>query len=122
MQHLITTFKVESNLNYLLTDEKFGKNFLVLWALSNNMNIIDKPLVHKFSNQLKNKDLDGGYSGAVLLSESHASIHTYPEDNIVYMDLFSCKQLDEKKNRNFLIKTFRVKDTNNFRFEIIDRN
>lgn len=121
MQHLITTFKVDSKLNYLLTNEKFGKKFLILWAMTNDMNILGEPLVHKFPSQLKNKDLDGGYSGAVLLSESHVSIHSYPEEDLVYMDLFSCKELDVQKNRKFIQKSFRVKDQENFKFEIINR-
>ena len=32
----------------------------------------------------------GGYTLACLLSESHASIHTYPEHNACFVDLFTC--------------------------------
>ncbi len=31
-----------------------------------------------------------GYTMVVLLSESHASIHTYPEHNACFVDLFTC--------------------------------
>jgi S-adenosylmethionine decarboxylase proenzyme len=31
-----------------------------------------------------------GYTLVILLSESHASIHTYPECNACYVDLFTC--------------------------------
>lgn len=37
---------------------------------------------HKFSN--------GGYTALILLAESHASIHTYPEYSSVHIDVFAC--------------------------------
>ena len=32
----------------------------------------------------------GGYTAVILLSESHASIHTYPEHSACFVDLFTC--------------------------------
>ncbi len=32
----------------------------------------------------------GGYTLVILLSESHASIHTYPEHHACFVDLFTC--------------------------------
>lgn len=32
----------------------------------------------------------GGFTSILLLSESHASIHTYPEHNACFIDLFTC--------------------------------
>jgi S-adenosylmethionine decarboxylase len=34
--------------------------------------------------------LPDGYTLVCLLSESHASIHTYPEHNACFVDLFTC--------------------------------
>ena len=31
-----------------------------------------------------------GYTAVLLLSESHASIHTYPEHGACFVDLFTC--------------------------------
>ena len=31
-----------------------------------------------------------GYTSAYILSESHATIHTYPEHNSCFVDLFTC--------------------------------
>ena len=33
---------------------------------------------------------NGGYTILFLLSESHCSIHTYPENNSLFTDLFTC--------------------------------
>lgn len=33
---------------------------------------------------------ENGYTMVILLSESHASIHTYPEYNACFVDLFTC--------------------------------
>ena len=31
-----------------------------------------------------------GATGVLILAESHFSAHTYPEDNMVYVDVFCC--------------------------------
>ena len=31
-----------------------------------------------------------GATGVLILAESHFSAHTYPEDNMVYIDIFCC--------------------------------
>ena len=36
----------------------------------------------------------GGFTGLFLLSESHASVHTYPEHGYAAVDLFSCGPVD----------------------------
>jgi S-adenosylmethionine decarboxylase len=36
----------------------------------------------------------GGYSGVLLLAQSHASIHTWPEDGLVSIDVFGCGPMD----------------------------
>ena len=36
----------------------------------------------------------GGYTAVALLSESHASIHTWPELGRVRYDVFTCSDLD----------------------------
>jgi S-adenosylmethionine decarboxylase len=33
-----------------------------------------------------------GTTGVIVLSESHLSAHTYPEDSKVYLDLFCCSK------------------------------
>jgi len=35
-----------------------------------------------------------GISGFVMIAESHISIHTFPDQDYVFMDIFSCKEFD----------------------------
>ena len=37
-----------------------------------------------------------GKSGVVILYESHAALHTYPELGEAFLDIFSCKAYDTK--------------------------
>ena len=47
---------------------------------------------------------DGGVTGTVLLTTSHASIHTWPLRGHVSFDLFSCKDFNVKQVIDFLWK------------------
>ena len=46
-----------------------------------------------------------GATGFILLEESHISIHTWPENGYVAIDVFSCKPFDIEKI-NTIIKDF----------------
>ena len=54
---------------------------------STNINVL-KSLIHKFKPH--------GLTALYLLSESHFSIHTWPQEKKIRLDLFSCN-----KNNNF---------------------
>ena len=41
-------------------------------------------------NQSEAHFMGGGYTWFAILAESHASIHTYPEYNSCFIDLFTC--------------------------------
>lgn len=45
-----------------------------------------------------------GFTAIVLLSESHASIHTYPEYQYLALDIFSCGNQDPELVLNYLIE------------------
>jgi len=63
-------------------------------AVQSGATIVEKKF-HKFSPQ--------GVSGIILISESHLSIHTWPEFNYAAFDLFSCSStLDSNFCINFL--------------------
>jgi S-adenosylmethionine decarboxylase len=37
----------------------------------------------------------GGYTGFLLLAQSHATIHTWPEDDMLSIDVFACGDIDK---------------------------
>ncbi len=45
-----------------------------------------------------------GVSGFVIIAESHIAVHTYPEKNFFVLDVFSCKDFDELKAVDFVVK------------------
>jgi|TARA_B100001971_G_C18212704_1_gene551768 S-adenosylmethionine decarboxylase len=47
-----------------------------------------------------------GVSGFVMIAESHVSIHTFPEKDYVFMDIFSCRGFDVDKAVDLLTKVF----------------
>ena len=47
-----------------------------------------------------------GISGFVMIAESHISIHTFPDQDYVFMDIFSCKSFDAEKAINHLVDAF----------------
>lgn len=49
---------------------------------------------------------DYGVTGVVTLSESHISIHTWPETNYAALDIFMCGKCDPKDAADFIIGKF----------------
>jgi len=47
-----------------------------------------------------------GLTAFVVLSESHISVHTYPENEAYYFDVFSCKKFNVDDVLNILRKEF----------------
>lgn len=58
----------------------------------------------------ENKKGDWGISGFVMIYESHISCHTWPEIGYVSMDVYSCRDFDEKKIIIFLKNYWDCKD------------
>jgi len=56
--------------------------------MKDNFKILDK-ISHRFQPQ--------GYTFVVLLAESHAAIHTFPEHNSLFFYLYSCRKPDDGK-------------------------
>ena len=48
-----------------------------------------KTVSHKFSPQ--------GLTAIALLAESHIAVHTYPEENAIFVEVMSCGRGDAKK-------------------------
>ncbi len=87
----------------------YGVNPKILEDESGLMSLFENILKkYKFNivGRLCHKFIGGGngVTGIFLLSESHASFHTYPEIDFVALDLFSCGSTDPELALNELIK------------------
>src|SRR3989339_1330715 len=50
-----------------------------------------------------------GVSGFVMIAESHISIHTFPDQDYVFMDIFSCREFETQKAIKYLLDAFGAK-------------
>ena len=70
----------------LLKDEERIKSVLTLAALDAKATVLSSEF-HHFGEEY-------GLTGVVLLSESHISIHTWPEHGYAAVDIFMCGECD----------------------------
>jgi S-adenosylmethionine decarboxylase proenzyme len=49
---------------------------------------------------------NGGMTAVLLLSESHASIHTYPENGACFVDLFTCGTAVDQSKFNQVLSAY----------------
>ena len=75
-------------------DAKLNDKQLVIKVLNDlpvklGMNKLAEPVVH-FAPGNNAKD-PGGWSGFVIIQESHISIHTFPEKGFLSADVYTCK-------------------------------
>jgi len=60
-----------------------------------------------------------GATGVILLSESHFSVHTYPEHNSIQLDLYCCSDtFDTNRATDVIMKIF---DADLFQWEYVKR-
>lgn len=53
------------------------------------------PLIEEFKQHIKHRDSEqGGVSAITVWLESHASLHSWPLDDYISIDLYSCKTFD----------------------------
>ena len=52
----------------------------------------------------------GGWSGFVMIQESHLSIHTFIKRRFITADIYSCKQFDPQIGINYLKRAFKTDD------------
>ena len=67
------------------------------------MTKIMPPYVFKYKGKVPE---DWGVSGVVLIAESHISIHTFPDKEHAFIDIFSCKDFDTDFARCQLLEIF----------------
>jgi len=66
------------------------------------MEKLTEPVV-KYAEPRNMKD-SGGYSGFVMIVESHISIHTFPKKRFVSIDAYTCR---EEMDKNAIVEYFR---------------
>lgn len=73
------------------------------------MKILSEPMVVSAPDNEKNDP--GGWSGFVIIAESHISIHTFPKRRFVSADVYSCKNgMDMQKIVDYFTETFKLSD------------
>jgi len=92
---------VATNLG-LITQVAELKDWLSAAVEAIGMTVIDGPGVINFPGQ------PPGLSGVVILAESSITVHTFPETNVVMVDIFSCKDYDVDKAIQMVRDTFRL--------------
>jgi S-adenosylmethionine decarboxylase len=94
-------------------EKKLDSGKLLLFCLKDvakklKMHTIAAPQVRKVKGNGK-KD-PGGWSGIVLIMESHISIHTFPKRGFVSIDAYTCTNgLDRKKIVTYFKKAYSLK-------------
>lgn len=79
--------------------------FDFLYKLPNiiNMNKITQPYVFRYDGRFPE---EAGITGCVIIAESHISLHTYPKKAFAFVDVFSCKDFDTDKAKDYIIDYF----------------
>lgn len=94
--------------------EKLNDRELVLECLGElpeklEMHKLAEPVIY-FAKGNDNKD-PGGWSGFVVIEESHISIHTFPAKGFVSADVYTCKNgMDIELIINYFKQKFELKE------------
>ena len=86
-----------------LSDIDFVFNILDTFPDKIKTTKIMPPYVFKYHGKVPD---DWGISGVVLIAESHISIHTFPDKQHAFIDIFSCKDFDTDYARQEMLKLF----------------
>lgn len=57
---------------------------------------------------------DKGITGAVIIAESHITVHTFTDKKYIFMDIFSCKDFDVEFVKAFTCKYFQIENPDIF--------
>ncbi len=88
----------------VLNDKGFIKKFLLDVVKLVDMNILDGPRIKYGNPEFP------GITGTVIIDFSDIIIHTWPEENTLCFEVFSCKPYSYKKVYDFVKSSFDVKD------------
>lgn len=93
-------------------DQKVLANANLLYKLLDSLptelgmrKMIKPYIVSTEGNNIKDP---GGWSGFILIEESHISLHTFVKRGFVTIDVYSCKEFDIKIALKYLKKVFKT--------------
>ena len=89
-----------------LTDQSYIYDILDSLPAKLNMHKMSLPHVVKWLDPGAKVP---GISGFVMIAESHISVHTFPEKDYVFIDVFSCKSFDVEMALKLLVRAFGAK-------------
>ena len=93
----------------LLNNEKVVFNMLVELPKKLGMTKLTVPMV--VSARANGKKDPGGWSGFVIIAESHIALHTFPKRLFVSADVYTCQaNLDTKAIVDYFTETFKLSD------------
>ena len=71
------------------------------------------PIIEEFKQHIKHRDNDqGGVSAITVWLESHASLHSWPLDKYISIDLFSCKTFEYESIIDFTMDFMKLEEAN----------
>lgn len=71
------------------------------------------PVIEEFKQHIKHRDEDqGGVSAITVWLESHASLHSWPLDKYISIDLFSCKMFEYNEILNYTMDFMKLEKAN----------
>lgn len=74
------------------------------------MKKLSEPEIYFAPEDINPKD-SGGWSGFVVIAESHISIHTFPHKGFISADVYTCKNgMDTGFVSKYLVEKFQLKD------------
>jgi S-adenosylmethionine decarboxylase proenzyme len=109
MKHLLMRIGVSANDTKALYDDRFAFDTLLSACWKAGCHVCTS-VTHGFHPQ--------GFTAAVILAESHATIHTYPEEGYALVDYFSCA---EDAHFDFFMETWKAEGFEILFQEIVDR-
>jgi S-adenosylmethionine decarboxylase len=89
-----------------LGSEKFVREFLDEFPENIGMTKLMSPYVSRYGGAERG---NLGLSGFVLIAESHVSVHTFPDERCVSIDIFSCKSFDTAAAEREIVEKFGIR-------------
>ena len=90
-----------------LKDSSFVYDFLSKFPGIIGMHKITLPYVVKWLDKFS-KGTEG-ISGFVMIAESHISVHTFPDQDYAFVDIFSCVNFNTGKCSKNIVSAFEAK-------------